>query len=114
VLGGRSTSSLDVASRMNSRRTMNSLAGLGILAILGYYIYGFVSAESRLRRICATIPTGATRHFLADFAGKHGLKAPIGNAQVEYLVESRTFGRYGCKVILKGDVVQRAEYNYAD
>lgn len=88
-----------------------------ILAIGGiaYYCYGFSTAESRLKEVCNLIKPGMSIAQLRDFGVEHGLAPkPHNESGVNFIKETRTYGRYGCKVILEAGIVKSAEYNFAD
>jgi hypothetical protein len=95
------------------RRLLNTIGGLLLLGGLGYYVYGFASAESRLMALCADIKPGTSVEALRELALAHGLKTPRGEG-INYLVETKTFGRYGCKVAVENKVVKESRYDYAD
>ena len=99
---------------MTTRGALKVVAGLVVLGALAYCASNYLTAESRVRTLCRSIPAGAKLDALTEFASLHGLSAPTGRSDTEYLMESRTFGRYGCEVHLKDGVVQGAEYSYVD
>ena len=104
------------------RQAINSAAGLAFLCGLSYCSYGYFTAEVRVKAACAAIPPGTTLGSLMQFASLHGLSAPGGRVDPNlrggehtfFLVEERTFGRYGCAVHMKHDVVTRSEYTFED
>ena len=98
---------------MTLRQAINSAVGLAFLCGIAYCSYGYFTAESRVKAACAAIPAGATLESLKQFASSHGLSAPSGR-DPDFLVETRTFGRYGCKIHLKNGAVTHAEYNFED
>lgn len=51
---------------------------------------------------------------LQAFALQHGLRSPRRESGVNYLVETRTFGRYGCEVLLERGVVKESQYIFTD
>jgi hypothetical protein len=89
---------------------------VALLALLGvaYCTYGFGTAQSRMRGICAQINPGTPAAALPDFAKAHGLNKSHQLTGVVYLVEERTFGRFGCKVTIENARVQSSEYNFAN
>ena len=95
------------------RRFITSIASLLLLGGLGYYVHGYITAESRLKALCGDIPPGMSADALRDFASEHGLLSPHGDG-VNYLVEARTFGRYGCRVMVENQIVTESRYNFAD
>ena len=114
LLGGPSTSPLDVG--LSLRQTINAAVGLALLGCLAYCSYGYLPAESRVRAACAAIPVGATVMQLIQVARAHGLSIPSGNYgnAVQRLTDSRSFGRYGCRVHMKNGAVVLVQYDFAD
>jgi hypothetical protein len=51
---------------------------------------------------------------LRSVAASHGMTYPSHDSGVNYLVESRTFGRYGCRVDTENGVVKRSAFSTAD
>jgi hypothetical protein len=96
------------------RRTVNLVGGIAILGALLYVFGGFFTAPSRLRSVCAQIHPGTTLTQLQVLADAHGLNTLHEVAPVLFLVEARTFGRYGCRVEFRGPVVSKAEYEVRD
>lgn len=96
------------------KRTISLLFGLVLAGGLTYCTYGYVTAESRLNALCAEISPGMSFRELEAFSARHGLRSPRNPSGVNYLVETRTFGRYGCRVLLEGGVVKKSEYTFAD
>lgn len=97
-----------------ARKAINLIAGLAILFGLSYCTYSFGSAESRMRTVCSDINPGMSASDLRRFASDHGLTAPGGDSGTQFLAESRTFGRWSCRVVLANGIVQSAEYGFAD
>jgi hypothetical protein len=111
---GPSTSPLDAGTQVKLRQAINSAAGLALLGGLAYCSYSYLTAESRVKRICAAIPSGSTLQSLTEFASSHGLNAPSGRSDIVIMAETRTFGRYGCKAHMKNGMVTLVEYDHAD
>jgi hypothetical protein len=98
---------------MTLPKIVGTAIGSAALAAVGYVVYGYATAETRVRTECAEIQVGSDLLSLRAFARSHGLSEPRGDADVVYLVESRTFGRYGCKITLKAGAVQTVQYDFA-
>jgi hypothetical protein len=96
------------------RKAVNLIAGLFILGGISYCSYSFGTAESRMRQTCGEITPGMSASALRTFAKEHGLNPPRQESGVNFLAESKTFGRWSCRVVLEKGVVQSAEYNFAD
>lgn len=95
------------------RKVANLMIGLLIVGSISYCSYSFGSAESRMRQTCGET-FGMSVAALSAFAKEHGLNLPHQESGVIFMVESKTFGRWGCRVTLEKGVVQSAEYNFAD
>ena len=96
------------------RKVANLMIGLLIIGSISYCSYFFGSPESRMRQTCGEISLGMSVAALSAFAKEHGLNLPHQELGVIFMVESKTFGRWGCRVTLEKGVVQSAEYNFAD
>ena len=94
------------------RQTINSAVGLALFGGVAYCSYGYLTAGSRVRATCASIPLGASPRQLLQFAAAHGLNVPPGDYKnaVHTLAESRTLGRYGCRVRMENGVVAQVDY----
>ncbi len=99
---------------MTKRRAVNVIVGGVILGGGAYFPYIFLSAENRVREVCAEIKPGMTLNALHAFAELHGLRQPTRDAGVNFLVETKTFGRFGCAVKLESGIVRNVEYTFAD
>jgi hypothetical protein len=97
----------------NRRRILNSIGGLLLLGALGYFVYGYATAERRLKGLCGNIKAGTSSEALREFALAHELRPPRGDG-INYLVETKTFGRYGCQVTVENQVVKESRYGFAD
>lgn len=87
-----------------------------MLGGLGYCTYLYSSAESRLSEICSKIPPGFSLEELREFAERHGMNghgASLPDSGDVFMVEEKTYGRYGCRILLEGGRVKKAEYDFA-
>ncbi len=96
------------------RRTFASLTGLLLLGSMAYCSYNFVSAEKRIKGLCSKITQGLTIAELRMFTSKNRLGPEPKESGISFIVERKTFGRWGCKVELVNGVVVSSEYVYAD
>lgn len=97
------------------RKVISVILGVAILGGPSYCAYNFVSAESRLRSICSKIQPGMTIKELREFASVHGLSPePKKESGINYIVETKTYGRFGCKVTTETGFVKESEYHFAD
>ena len=88
--------------------------GVPVLFGIGYFYSALSTGEKRMTAVCAQIQPGMNLAALKGLAEEHGLSAPGKDSGVTYLAESRTYGRFACKVVLDAGVVKSSEYNYAD
>ncbi|MBS1197951.1 MAG: hypothetical protein H6R18_1736 [Proteobacteria bacterium] len=89
--------------------------GLLILGGIAYFLYGFATAENRVKSVCVQIKPGMSISELNAFGIKHGLNPPTGKGSgITFMVEAKTYGRYGCKVLLESGSVKNAEYSFVD
>jgi hypothetical protein len=97
------------------RRTFYVSISLLIMAGLVYLFYGFSTAEGRVKAACSQIKPGISISQLSVFADEYGLSPrPRNEAGINYMVEKKSYGRHGCKVMLEAGVVKAVEYNFAD
>ena len=95
-------------------RLIKNAIVLSVLAALAYGAWGFLSAEQRLRALCPLMTPGISMDDLRQFAAAHGLNAPRSTSGVTFMVERRTFGRYGCRLEMADGRLLSASYNFAD
>lgn len=94
------------------------------LAVLGVAVTGvafcslnFMTAESRVRKLCEQMPPGMTIEALLRFARANDLGPAFSVSQdsgTRYLVESGTFGRFGCRVEIGAGRVRSSAYHFSD
>jgi hypothetical protein len=100
---------------MKKPRQMLNLSGALIIAIFGgYWFYIFRGAETRVKQFCAEIIPAMPVSDLEKFSVEHGLKLLRKESETSYLVESKSFGRWGCKVTIENGVVKNSEYIFND
>ncbi len=101
--------------KINRIRTVISVLFLLILVSgISYCSYNFITAETRVRALCAEIPQGMSLASLREFSLSHGLAPVPYKSGVNYIVETKTFGRFGCKVTIDADVIKVVEFHFAD
>lgn len=96
------------------RKLLNVIAGILMLAGMSYYIYIFASAESRVRLICNQIKPGMSVEQLRQVASSNGMAPEPKESGLSFVVETKTFGRYGCEVITEKGFVKESTYIFAD
>ncbi len=87
------------------RKSINVVAGLGLLAFLAYGISSFFTAPSRVEKLCQGISVGMSIDELNTYARHVGLSPPVNSGGGHSLVEDRSFGRYGCRVDIENGKV---------
>ena len=96
-------------------RSIVSLVGsLLLLAALGYYVSLFVTADTRVHKLCDTITAGMSVQEVASLARDAGLGPAPKPAGVSFLVEKKTFGRYGCRVETADGIVRTSKYDLSN
>lgn len=94
---------------------LSNLLGVLILSIICYTFYNFITAEQRIKQICSQINPGLSMSGLKDFSVNHGLNPPPNRESgVVFMVEYKTFGRYGCQITLENGSVKKVEYTFSD
>ena len=79
-----------------------------------YTIMVYATAETRVRELCSKITVGMTVSDLNTYARRVGLGPPAYSDGTSFVVEHKTFGRYGCRVEAAGGNVRSVTYDYAD
>ena len=100
---------------------MNAMAkGLGLvfgvplLFGVAYFSYAMATGEQRMMEVCGQIKPGVSLAQLKGYAEIHNLTAPSKDSGDAFLEESRTYGKFTCKVILDAGIVKSSEYKHAD
>jgi hypothetical protein len=88
--------------------------GVPLLFGMAYYSYAMATGEKRMKEVCGQIKPGVTFAQLKEFAEVYGLTSPQQEAGVTFLGESRTYGRFSCKVVLEAGTVKSSEFASAD
>lgn len=96
------------------RRIVNIVGGFVVIFIIGYYVYSFIGAESRVRNLCGKISIGMSINSLNSYAKSVGLGPSVHGSGTNFLVESKTFGRYGCEVEVDRGIVTSVKYNQSN
>ncbi len=104
----------DMTRSLNPIRLIKNVIILGVLAALAYGAWGVLSAEQRLRALCPLMTPGMSMDDLLRFAAAHGLNAPRSTSGVTFMVESRTYGRYGCRLEMSEGRLLSASYHFVD
>lgn len=99
---------------MNIFRRILHIVGLLMAGGIVYMFFGFFTAEDRIKEVCSQIKPGMSISELGAFGAKHHLTLPHSESGVNFMVEGKTLGRFGCKVDMEAGVVKLVEYNFAD
>jgi hypothetical protein len=67
-----------------------------------------------MRKLCSEITPGMSIEKLSKISFQNGLNKPREAIGTTFLVETKTFGRWGCKVDFEKGLVSSSEYNFAD
>lgn len=95
-------------------KSISFIAGILFVGGLACFSYLFGTAESRVRHICGQVTPGMSFSALRSFAETNGLSRPYQESGMNFLVETKTFGRWGCKVVLENGAVKNVEFNFSD
>lgn len=82
-----------------------------LLGIAGYYVFSFATADGRVRKLCGEMHAGMSVADLNRYAEGVGLGPPARSTGISFLVEGKTFGRYGCKVESADGVVKTVAFD---
>jgi hypothetical protein len=95
-------------------KIVGSVIALVVVAQIAYFMFSLATGEARMRKHCGEIRAGMSFQEVQRYAEAHGLLSPRRESGVNFLAESRSFGRFACKVTLEAGVVRSSEYNFAD
>lgn len=87
------------------------------LVVVGasYCTNNFINAEKRVKAVCEQIKPGLTVAQLQEFGLAHGLGGlPYPQPGVNFMVEKKSAGRYGCQVFLEAGLVKSVAYQFSD
>ena len=84
-------------------RMFKSVFGITLVLGIAYF-----------RALCPQIKPGMSIASLQEFANDHGLGPGRPHEGVNYLVETKSYGRHGCRVVVASGVVQESTHTYAD
>lgn len=76
---------------------------------LSTYLFG--PAEWRVKKLCPQ-RVGLSYEELTVFGKKHGLKRPYRREGITFMVETKSYGRWGCEVEMKDSKAVCAEYHF--
>jgi hypothetical protein len=82
-----------------------------LLGALGWYVVSFATADGRVRRLCAEIRPGVSVVALNRYADGVGLGPPARLVGTSFMVERKTFARYGCEIEAVDGTVQAIQFD---
>ena len=79
---------------------------------ISYCTYNFLSAEDRVKELCSQIKPGMSLEELRSFSEKNAL-GPEPNVEggITFIFERKTYGRFGCKIIMENKIVRESSYD---
>jgi len=88
--------------------------GVPLLFGMAYYSYAMATGEKRMKDVCGQIKPGVSLAQLKEFAEVYGLTAPQKDSGVTFLGETRTYGRFACRIVMDAGTVKSSEFAHAD
>ena len=80
----------------NLRKRLNFVAGLLLLAGLGYAFLPFIFGRSQMQHFCPTLPIGGSVTQVNALVVLQGYKVTSPNNGVAFVYETRSMGRFNC------------------
>jgi len=93
-----------------SRRSLNTILGLALLAALAYWLYPFLAGGSNMQSFCDKLRANAPRSEVERAVADAGFRLTIGEDQNGFVHDPRAFGRYICDVEFEGNRLVSARY----
>ena len=89
---------------------------LSILAVaaIGYVGWTFIHAEGRVGALCKQMTPGLSMDALRAFAKANDLGPQAVHTGTNYLMDGKSFGRFGCKVEVDSAGVVSSEFSKSD
>ena len=94
------------------RKRFNTVAGLLLLAGLGYFIWPFAVGRSQMQHFCSTLPIGASVSQVQALVAARGYKVSSLIDGKAFVHDSRSMGRFNC--VLHFDSKGLVSAPYAD
>lgn len=96
-------------------KSKSLIFAFGLTSLVVYCTSNFIGAEARVKAVCEQIKPGMPIAELKAFGLEHGLGGlPNPQPGINYMVEKKTAGRFGCEVVLEAGVVKEAAYHFSD
>jgi uncharacterized membrane protein YadS len=108
------TPALDLKSMVAStfRKRFNAVAGLILLAVLGYMLWPFIVGRSQMQHFCTTLPIGASVSQVQALVAARGYKVSSLINGEAFVHDPRSMGRFNC--LLNFDAKGLVSAPYAD
>ncbi len=90
------------------------MVGVAMLGGLAYYISFYFTAERRVGAVCSQFSPGIDVAEAMRVAKTNGMNSPQLVNSVAHVVETVTFGRYGCKLQFSDGRLTNATYDFRD
>ena len=92
------------------RKRFNTVAGLLLLAGLGYIFWPFVVGRSQMQRFCATLPIGASVSLVKALVAARGYEVSSPIDGEAFVHDPRSMGRFNCVLHFDGKGLASAPY----
>jgi hypothetical protein len=93
-----------------SRKRLNLILGVVVLAALAYWFYPFVVGGPNMKAFCGTLKVTMTREDVERAVSDEGFRLSLGKERKGFVHDPRAFGRFICEVNFEGDRLVSAEY----
>lgn len=103
-----------LVKEMKTVKRLFKVLGLALAIYIAYFLFSLATAENRVRTICAGIKPGTTVSQLEQISKDNRMSKPTDHGGFGYMVERRSYGRYGCRITFSYGVVAKAEYSHQD
>src|SRR5262245_36690020 len=93
-----------------SRKRLNTVLGLILLAGLVYWLYPFIAGERNMRAFCGGLSFGLSQQDVEKAASDAGYRLTMGKEQSGFVHDQRAFGRFICEVKFADGRLTSARY----
>ena len=88
---------------------------ISVILYAGYFYYSFNTAPARMKQVCSAIQPGMSFDNLESVRAAHGLSHPLKIADgTIFMAETRTMGRYSCRVDMESGKVKAVTVQFFD
>lgn len=97
------------------KKRIAATLGMMLAGVFGWYAYANVTAETRVRELCALIADTSSVEEADVLIRQVGMeRGPLKPTGTRFVAEGITFGRHACKVETLDGRVTSSSYDYAD